>query len=188
MDWLQNIGQWFVNNKDVIITFITGIDFTALLTMLWGLYKQHKAITNNTLSTNALNANLKQNEMLQLELTSLKNEIEDTKNENMSLKTAILDLQYIEKSLVNKLNAMLDVQSIVYATIKDENTRATVNSILTNAKYAENTTKAKLREELENLKKIVSEQSKASEQQVKDVVANAEAILENTKNEINMRY
>ena len=53
---------------------------------------------------------------------------------------------------------MLEVQSIVYSTIKDEKVRSTVNNLLVNAKYAETATRAELQKQVEELKAKVAEQ------------------------------
>jgi hypothetical protein len=54
--------------------------------------------------------------------------------------------------------------------IKDDNIRNTVNSILINAKYAESTSRAKLQQEVEELKQKVAEKMNEVSEQVDKTV------------------
>ena len=77
--------------------------------------------------------------------------------------------------LITKVNAMLDVQSLVYQTIKDEATRTAVNNILTNAKYAVTAQRAELIKELNALKEETAKQNAENNARVEEAVAKAEA-------------
>ena len=78
-------------------------------------------------------------------------------------------------NLTTKLNAILEVQSVVYSTIKNEDIRNTVNALLVNAKYAETANRAKLRKEIDDLKAKVASQVtevQATVEKASDVVKN----------------
>lgn len=170
VEFFQNIGQWFTENKEAIVLFFSSIDFAALGAALFWLYKQKKSIEANTSETKQLNTLLKDSEQHNKDM-------EELKAENHELKLQVEGLKSNEDLLLVKLNAMLDVQSLVYATIKDESTRVAVNNILSNAKYNETATRNKLNTELEALRKKVAEQSKALEETVNKAVEQSEVLV-----------
>ena len=86
---------------------------------------------------------------------------------------------------MTKVNAILDVQSLVYQTIKDENTRVAVNNILTNAKYAVTEQRAQLIKELNSLKEENARITAESNAKVEETVEKATAIIEATNMETN---
>lgn len=174
LEFFQNIGNWFVENKNAIMITLSGVDFAGIGTMLYYFFKQKKAISENTSETKLLRKLLKDAEQSNKDMA-------DLKAENTELKNELKEVKSNEESLLMKLNAMLDVQSLVYATIKDEKTRVAVNNILANAKYNENATRNKLYEELELLRQKVVEQSKQLEETVSAGIATSETIINNDK-------
>ena len=179
IEFFQNIGQWIMIHKDEIVVFLTSSQFIALAANIASWVKTNKKTKENTTSTNALTAALGKNETLNTRSEEIKN---DT-TEIIALQKTLSDfcsamdnkITGTLGSLGKKLNAMLEVQSIVYSTIKDEKIRSTVNSILTNAKYTETATRAELQRQVEELRAMVA--SKTSElnavvnKTVQDVVA-----------------
>lgn len=180
LEFFQSIGDWFVANKTAILITLSGVDFGALVTLLGYFFKQRKSIDANTQSTNELNLLLKANEQHNKDMEELKAENHDLKLQVESMKTN-------EEILLAKLNAMLDVQSLVYATIKDEPTRVAVGNILANAKYSETNTRNKLKNDLNTLKEKVAEQVKSLNETVENVVEDVESTVDNSK-PIALRY
>ena len=86
---------------------------------------------------------------------------------------------------MTKVNAILDVQSLVYQTIKDENTRVAVNNMLTNAKYAVTEQLAQFIKELNSLKEENARITAESNAKVEETVEKATAIIEATNMETN---
>ena len=166
MEWFRSIGQWFIDNKDAIVTAVQGIDIVGIVTAFVLLIKQFKAVKTNTESTNNLNTTI-------INQQNLINKVDKLEKENEELRRELHEMHQDEELLLTKLNAMLDVQSVVYSTLKDESVRTTVNNILTNAKYNETTTRAKLKEELQSLKALVANK-------VNDVVDTVEKVVDNT--------
>lgn len=80
-----------------------------------------------------------------------------------TMKQEVLELSEI---INNKIAAMIEVQSIVYSTIRDENIRTTVNGLLVNAKYAETNNRAKLKREIEELQAKIASQANSMREMV----------------------
>ena len=89
-------------------------------------------------------------------------------------------LESEQVSLTKKLNAVLDVQSIVYATIRDDNTRNAINSILANAKFNETAdeTRQKLMQEVEDLKAKLAEEMEKVKTMTEEASTKLEEIVE----------
>ena len=93
------------------------------------------------------------------------------------LENQMNDLQNSMDILLTKVDAMIEVQSVVYTTIKDDKTRATVNNLLTNAKYAVTEQRKKLIDELEALRQQIKTQAEAQKQLVEHAVNKAQSIV-----------
>ena len=148
-EFFVNIVNWFVQNKDGIITTLLSSNFIGFITAIILLIRQIRSSKDNTSATNALNENIKQNATVNDAITGTKTSVQELVHENQQLKAELIELK---DSLYAKVNAMMEVQSLVYSTIKDEKTRTTVQNILTNAKLAENKTRAELEAEVESLR------------------------------------
>lgn len=172
LEFFKNIGQWFIEHKTAITLTLSTIDFGALTGLVAAYFAQRKQIKLNTDATKALNESIKANKQLTKDMEVLK-------EENLQLKKQLDDMLHNEELLMVKLNAMLDVQSLVYATIKDEPTRVAVGNILANAKYNETSTRANLKKQLKELKDKVAEQSKMLSETVKVVAEETEHIVDN---------
>ena len=163
MEFFYNLGLGILEHKDEIIMFLTSGSFVSLIVALINLRRASKDTKENTKSTNSLNSALLANQQsCEDSATASLN----TANIINILSTLTSRLDAIEAALANKmtisedkLNAIIEVQSIVYSTIKDEKVRNTVNSLLINAKYAETTTRTELKKQVEDLKKQVAEKA-----------------------------
>jgi gas vesicle protein len=93
---------------------------------------------------------------VQTEVSNLKNDITDAVDKVTHLENTVKQL---DDELLIKMNAMLEVQNIVYSTIKDDNIRNSVNSILIAAKHSDAKSKAKLQEELDALREELKEKN-----------------------------
>jgi predicted RNase H-like nuclease (RuvC/YqgF family) len=155
--YASSLWTWFVENKDTITAFFMSSQFVSFLAACIALIKSVKQTSANTESTNTLNETLtKTNEMS----TDVKtNNINVTKltEENANLRTELKSteekLTYENEQLMEKLNAIIEVQSIVYSTIRDDSVRQTVNTILNNARYSDVNTREKLQSQIDDLKK-----------------------------------
>ena len=79
--------------------------------------------------------------------------IDDIKNSLSELKDELSDNKNTDEEILAKVDAILDIMGVVYATIRDETVRKSVNSIINNIKYGEKATNAdKLESELNAIK------------------------------------
>ena len=110
---------------------------------------------------------------------------------NDQLLTVQTDLDAFKKEtydaldvLVQKMNAVLEVQSLVYSTIKDETIRKNVSGILMDAKYAETATRASLEAEVESLRKKVNEKIEVIKDVVEDTAVKVRKVTNNNKSSV----
>lgn len=161
VEFFQSIYRWLAEHKDQIIAFLTSTNFAGIVSMIIITIKQTKATKIGTLSMNNLIAPLK-------EVNALATRVGDAADTSSTILSNIATLQNKITDITNnitktldviqyKVNSMLEVQSLVYSTIKDDNIRANVANILTTAKLSEDATRAELEKQIEELKKIIAE-------------------------------
>lgn len=161
VEFFQSIYRWLAEHKDQIIAFLTSTNFAGIVSMIVITIKQTKATKIGTLSMNNLIAPLK-------EVNALATRVGDAADTSNTILSNIATLQNKITDITNnitktldivqyKVNSMLEVQSLVYGTIKDDNIRANVINILTTAKLSEDATRAELEKQIEELKKIIAE-------------------------------
>lgn len=180
IEWFQSIGNWVVSNKDAIVTTLSAIATSGVGVNLWQFFKNRKIVTENTKNASELVAALKENELLKPAVAKVEEVLSTVKEKQVALEKKVIDSINGIDTLVTKVNAILDVQSLVYQTIKDESTRIAVNNILTNAKYAVTEQRAQLIKELNALKEENARITAESNAKVEESVAKATSIIEAT--------
>ena len=180
IEWFQSIGNWIVTNKDAIVTTLSAIATSGVGVNLWQFFKNRKIVTENTKNASELVAALKENELLKPAVAKVEEILSTVKEKQVALEKKVIDSINGIDTLVTKVNAILDVQSLVYQTIKDESTRIAVNNILTNAKYAVTEQRAQLIKELNTLKEENARITAESNAKVEESVAKATSIIEAT--------
>lgn len=180
IEWFQSIGNWVVTNKDAIVTTLSAIATSGVGVNLWQFFKNRKIVTENTKNASELVAALKENELLKPAVAKVEEVLSTVKEKQVALEKKVIDSINGIDTLVTKVNAILDVQSLVYQTIKDESTRIAVNNILTNAKYAVTEQRAQLIKELNALKEENARITAESNAKVEESVAKATSIIEAT--------
>ena len=177
MTWLENIGKWFVENKETILAVLTAIQSSGLIGFIAWAVKSTKQVKLNTKTTETLNKSITCVDSLNGEVTEMK-DVNKTLIEKCDyLENQMNDLQNSMDILLTKVDAIIEVQSVVYTTIKDDKTRATVNNLLTNAKYAVTEQRKKLIDELEELRQQIKTQAEAQKQLVEHAVNKAQSIV-----------
>ena len=177
MTWLENIGKWFVENKETILAVLTAIQSSGLIGFIAWAVKSTKQVKLNTKTTETLNKSITCVDSLNGEVTEMK-DVNKTLIEKCDyLENQMNDLQNSMDILLTKIDAIIEVQSVVYTTIKDDKTRATVNNLLTNAKYAVTEQRKKLIDELEELRQQIKTQAEAQKQLVEHAVNKAQSIV-----------
>ena len=177
MTWLENIGKWFVENKETILAVLTAIQSSGLIGFIAWAVKSTKQVKLNTKTTETLNKSITCVDGLNGEVTEMKGVNKALIEKCEYLENQMNDLQNSMDILLTKVDAMIEVQSVVYTTIKDDKTRATVNNLLTNAKYAVTEQRKKLIDELEALRQQIKTQADAQKQLVEHAVNKAQSIV-----------
>ena len=177
MTWLENIGKWFVENKETILAVLTAIQSSGLIGFIAWAVKSTKQVKLNTKTTETLNKSITCVDSLNGEVTEMKDVNKALIEKCEYLENQMNDLQNSMDILVTKIDAIIEVQSVVYTTIKDDKTRATVNNLLTNAKYAVTEQRKKLIDELEALRQQIKTQADAQKQLVEHAVNKAQSIV-----------
>jgi hypothetical protein len=177
MTWLENIGKWFVENKETILAVLTAIQSSGLIGFIAWAVKSTKQVKLNTKTTETLNKSITCVDGLNGEVAEMKDVNKTLIEKCEYLENQMNDLQNSMDILLTKVDAMIEVQSVVYTTIKDDKTRATVNNLLTNAKYAVTEQRKKLIDELESLRQQIKTQAEAQKQLVEHAVNKAQSIV-----------
>ena len=177
MTWLENIGKWFVENKETILAVLTAIQSSGLIGFIAWAVKSTKQVKLNTKTTETLNKSITCVDGLNGEVTEMKGVNKTLIEKCEYLENQMNDLQNSMDILLTKVDAMIEVQSVVYTTIKDDKTRATVNNLLKNAKYAVTEQRKKLIDELEALRQQIKTQAEAQKQLVEHAVNKAQSIV-----------
>ena len=177
MTWLENIGKWFVENKETILAVLTAIQSSGLIGFIAWAVKSTKQVKLNTKTTETLNKSITCVDSLNGEVAEMKDVNKVLIEKCEYLENQMNDLQNSMDILLTKVDAMIEVQSVVYTTIKDDKTRATVNNLLTNAKYAVTEQRKKLIDELEALRQQIKTQAEAQKQLVEHAVNKAQSIV-----------
>lgn len=177
MTWLENIGKWFVENKETILAVLTAIQSSGLVGFIAWAVKSTKQVKLNTKTTETLNKSITCVDSLNGEVTEMKDVNKALIEKCDYLENQMNDLKNSMDILITKIDAIIEVQSVVYTTIKDDKTRATVNNLLTNAKYAVTEQRKKLIDELEALRQQIKAQADAQKQLVEHAVNKAQSIV-----------
>ena len=164
IEWIKafsiSIWNWFIENKDSVTAFFMSgqaISFVAAIVML---IKNLRGTRANTASTETLNKTLTNTNEMSVAVKTLDENFQSLKQENDLLRVELAEtesrLQEVNSEIKNKLNAIVEVQAIVYSTIRDDGVRQTVNTILNNARYSEKNFKQELETQIAELKESYS--------------------------------
>ena len=163
MDFFRSCYSWFMENYDNVLVTVTSAQFFSFIYAVVLLIKNFRATKDNVASSETLNKALDKNNAISGDVSVLKNKITSLEKDKEELHKKLTHMEEsftdAQEGLMKKINCMLEVQSIVYSTIKDDEIRKSVNCILTNAKYTETATRAKLKEEIANLREKLEEEA-----------------------------
>ena len=176
-DFFLNVWAWIVSHKTEILTFLTSAEFATLICTFISIIRCNKATKSNTASNSALSNSISKfadlsNSIIAIEKSTAHLADASTTNDAKLDKLS----EYYELALY-KLNAILDVQSVVYSTLKDTDVRLTVTNILSNAKYAETTQREKLVDELRKLQDEIEKNNLKVATKVNDAVSKVNDIV-----------
>lgn len=152
---LSSFWDFLQRNKDGIVAIMSTVDVVGISAGVLALIKTIITVRSNTAATNSL---IKSNDQLQ----SLISTVDDTNTKVVECQTTLAEvmsaIDFDDKEiktkcddLRNKLNSIVEAQTLVYSTIKDENIRRAVQGHLVAAKYSEPNVKEKLDAQVEEL-------------------------------------
>ena len=195
MEFLKSCYQWVAENYEKIMMVLQSTQFASLVAGAVFLWKTIASTRQNTASSKKLDETVSKNNQMSENVLHIKSENEALKAQNEMLKSMVQNfetkfdefvgkvnvrLESEQAVLTKKLNAVIDVQSIVYSTIRDDNTRTTINSILTNAKFDETAdeTRQKLMQEVADLKTKLAEEMEKVKTMTEEASTKLEEIVE----------
>lgn len=193
VEFFENIYNWFIINKDEILVWLSSANFATFVSVVIVLIKQFKSTKQATEGLKDVNSTLTESNTLAKTVTdvsaSSNTAVLNTEDIKCKLNTLEKDFSKSLDCVVDKLNAVIKVQSIVYSSITDETVRKNIADILTTAEISRERTVAELEKEIQELKDIIS--TKVSDvQEVVDNVCTKSKVKKTsaTKKNITQRY
>ena len=181
VEFFRNVFTWFVEHKDEIVVFFTSTNFAAVISSVILLIKQIKATRNTNKSVENSSSILDKAVELAQSVTSVSDKTASTESNTEEIKTKIdsVNKQFVNELeiLQQKLNAMLEVQTIVYNSMKDETARKNVFNLLTQAKLVETSKYSELEQQVESLKKKVEEKVNDVQSVVEETVTTVQNVV-----------
>ena len=183
-EFFGNLGNWFIENKDAIILWLQGIGLGGIVGAIANIVVAVKRIKANTLSTNNLLEAMPIVGETKQSVDALVERIDKLEADNKALQeentVRFTEIQNSLDSILAKVNALVETESVKSQTIKDETIRTTVGNVLTNAKYNETQTRAKLLEMIAALKQKMQEKNAADTEEVTKALNVAQSLIEPT--------
>lgn len=181
VEFFKNLFTWFVEHKDEIVVFFTSTNFAAVISSVILLIKQIKATRTTNKSVENSSSILDKAVELAQSVTSVSDKTASTESNTEEIKTKIdsVNKQFVNELeiLQQKLNAMLEVQTIVYNSMKDETARKNVFNLLTQAKLVETSKYSELEQQVESLKKKVEEKVNDVQSVVEETVTTVQNVV-----------
>lgn len=151
-EFFNKILQWFSENSNTILAFLTPANLALLIGSVVGIFRQKKTIVKHTYSSDNLAKSMGDFKALTKQTDNLKDEI-------TSLKALVGDLRDQSNQSHIKLNSILDVQQTAYNATEQFNkdTRNNINNAIANGKFAESNSRRVVEEEVTRLNQIIAE-------------------------------
>lgn len=181
-EFFANVGNWFIENKDAILLWLQGLCTSGTVGVIINLILTNRKVKANTVSNADLLQALPIVGESKKSMDALVERIDKLEADNRELQeqntVRYTEIQNSIDSLLNKVNALVETESVKSQTIKDETIRTTVGNVLTNAKYNETQTRARLLETIATLKKKLEEKNVTDSEQIKEALAAAQALIQ----------
>lgn len=180
-EFFQNIYAWLAANSNKIVAFLTSANFLAMLTLVVNTVRTIKTNKGVAITSTDLKTELAESSKNRTVIESIKGVSETIKDVTEATKTAIDETKaLLDKELLtvtNKVNAMLEVQSLVYSTIRDDSLRQTVSNLLNTARYNDANTKEQLQSEIDSLKKALNDKMEEVNQTMSDAIDKVQTVV-----------
>lgn len=180
-EFFQNIYAWLAANSNNIVAFLTSANFLAMLTLVVNTIRTIKTNKGVAITSTDLKNELSESSKNRSVIASIKGVSETIKDVTEATKTAIDETKaLLDKELLtvtNKVNAILEVQSLVYSTIRDDSLRQTVSNLLNTARYNDANTKEQLQSEIDSLKKALNDKMEEVNQTMSDAIDKVQTVV-----------
>lgn len=173
-EWIENMGNWFLENFETIVLWLQSTGVLSIVSAIVVLVKQIKATKTTNSQVEALNSTVESNNAVAESITDLQAETEKLQETSSEQAYKMNEIVTSADTILNKINSMFDMFSLVYQTIKNEDTRTAVNTIITNARYKETATREELLKQIESLQEEVQKMTE-------ETTSKVEAVVEKTK-------
>lgn len=163
MEFFDSIWSWIVNNYKGIMGVLTSGTALGTIGAIVLAVRNSILTKNNSVIVNSTKSAISDSNAIKNAVMDMTKTVSDFKDILVQLQEKLSTMNdstsINEEDLKTKIDAILEVQRIVYSTVKDDNVRNMVTSILNNAKNAESLSRAELLEELKTLRKYISDKS-----------------------------
>lgn len=180
-EFFQNIYAWLAANSNKIVAFLTSANFLAMLTLVVNTVRTIKTNKGVAITSTDLKNELTESSKNRSVIASIKGVSDTIKDVTEATKTAIDETKaLLDKELLtvtNKVNAILEVQSLVYSTIRDDSLRQTVSNLLNTARYSDANTKEQLQSEIDSLKKALNDKMEEVNQTMSDAIDKVQTVV-----------
>lgn len=180
-EFFQNIYAWLAANSNKIVAFLTSANFLAMLTLVVNTIRTIKTNKGVAITSTDLKNELTESSKNRSVIASIKGVSETIKDVTEATKTAIDETKaLLDKELLtvtNKVNAILEVQSLVYSTIRDDSLRQTVSNLLNTARYNDANTKEQLQSEIDSLKKALNDKMEEVNKTMSDAIDKVQTVV-----------
>ena len=181
IEFFQNIYAWLAANSNKIVAFLTSANFLAMLTLVVNTIRTIKTNKGVAITSTDLKNELTESSKNRSVIVSIKGVSDTIKDVTEATKTAIDETKaLLDKELLtvtNKVNAILEVQSLVYSTIRDDSLRQTVSNLLNTARYNDANTKEQLQSEIDSLKKALNDKMEEVNKTMSDAIDKVQTVV-----------
>lgn len=177
MEWFESIKTWFTENFNGVMVFVQSLNLAGVITAVTAAFKSFLATRTNTNNVKLLNGTLKDNEKVKAVVNTLTEKVNTASEKVNTFSKQLKEYADIADKTLIKINAILDVQSLVYQTIKNEDTRVAVENILSNARYNETATREALSKQIEDLQSRVKQLTDDAMGAVNEIVEQSSQLL-----------
>ena len=193
MIWLENIKTFFVEHSQEILAWLTPANVAATVTAIVMIIRNHRATKKNTEVGGGLVASMDRVNNLQDTVKANTDvvacQVESVQELNNKYSDLSLKIANVEQNLMDKfdiidqrMGAILDVQSMVYTTIQNDDLRTNVQNVIANAKLITDGTRTELKKQISDLKDEIQVIVDAANAKVAQIGENIEAVVDNKKN------
>lgn len=179
--FFQNIYAWLAANGNKIVAVLTSANFVAMATLVVNTIRAIKTNKGVAVTSTDLKNELAESSKSRVVIDTIKGVSDTIKDVTEATKTSIDETKaLLDKELLMvtaKINAMLEVQSLVYSTIRDDSLRQTVSNLLNTARYSDENTKEQLQEQIDSLKKALNDKMAEVNQTMTDAIDKVQTVV-----------